>query len=252
MPFTFAHPLYAAPLKLVKPKYFSLTGIVLGSMAPDFEYFIRFEPYQSIGHTNQGLFFHAIPLSILFAYLFHLLIKAPLSIHLPSLFNIDGRAQMLMREWKLDSIRSWAVFIVSVTIGFYLHILLDGFTHQSGYFATRLVFLQHDIIGIPLYKLLQLGLSLIGLLVEAIIIIFILWNTPITGKYILVRTRDKFLFWAQVLGTSLVCTLLKVTLSSSVNYIGILVVAPITGFFLGLIFASILYRIRSDHKILGG
>ncbi|OAB48362.1 hypothetical protein PBAT_01615 [Paenibacillus antarcticus] len=100
MPFTFAHPLYAAPLKLLKPKYMSLTGIILGSMAPDFEYFIALEPYQSIGHTTKGFFIQAIPLSILLAFVFHLLIKVPLTRNLPSLFDMDN-IYGLCRDWIL-------------------------------------------------------------------------------------------------------------------------------------------------------
>ncbi|SEP14833.1 DUF4184 family protein [Paenibacillus sp. OV219] len=56
MPFTFAHPAYALPLKFINPRYLSATGLVLGSMAPDFEYFLTLEPHQTIGHSFSGLF----------------------------------------------------------------------------------------------------------------------------------------------------------------------------------------------------
>nr|WP_281197248.1 HAD-IA family hydrolase [Paenibacillus glacialis] len=133
IPFTFAHPLYAAPLKLLKPKYVSLTGIILGSMAPDFEYFMALEPYQIMGHTTKGLFIQAIPLSLLLAYIFHRLIKVPLTHNLPPLFNMDKKSNGIIQDWNLSTVRSWIIFIVSVMIGFYSHVLLDGFTHKSGY-----------------------------------------------------------------------------------------------------------------------
>jgi hypothetical protein len=52
LPFTFAHPSSSFPIKCIKPRYFSLVGLILGSMSPDFEYFIALEPYQIIGHIH--------------------------------------------------------------------------------------------------------------------------------------------------------------------------------------------------------
>lgn len=51
MPFTFAHPAAVLPLGVKKTKYIDFTALVIGSMAPDFEYFIHFKPYQEYGHT---------------------------------------------------------------------------------------------------------------------------------------------------------------------------------------------------------
>jgi hypothetical protein len=41
MPFTFAHPAIVLPLKHLPKRWYSLTGLIIGSMTPDFEYFIR-------------------------------------------------------------------------------------------------------------------------------------------------------------------------------------------------------------------
>lgn len=155
MPFTFAHPLYAFPLRSLKPAYFSLTGLILGSMAPDFEYFIALEPYQRIGHTHAGLLLEAVPLSVLFALLFHRIIRLPLAVHLPSIFGLDSRAYELLRPWTMNSILHWVVFVISVTIGFYSHLFVDHFTHQSGFFVERFPLLRHSFAGIPLFKIAQ-------------------------------------------------------------------------------------------------
>ncbi len=39
MPFTFAHPAAVLPFMKKQSKYISVTALILGSMAPDFEYF---------------------------------------------------------------------------------------------------------------------------------------------------------------------------------------------------------------------
>ncbi|WP_220463965.1 DUF4184 family protein [Adhaeribacter radiodurans] len=42
MPFTFSHPAIVLPLTLLLRKWYSLTGLVIGSLTPDFEYFYQF------------------------------------------------------------------------------------------------------------------------------------------------------------------------------------------------------------------
>ncbi|MBP1990602.1 DUF4184 family protein [Paenibacillus eucommiae] len=251
LPFTFAHPLFAAPLKFINPKYLSLTGLILGSMAPDFEYFIALEPYQYIGHTTKGLFLLAIPLCILIAYLFHSLVKAPLAQNLPSLLNLslNERAQSLIQPWKLDSIQQWVIFLASVTLGFYSHIFIDAFTHKSGFFAARSALLQDYVLGIPIYKWLQHTSSMLGLTLEALFLIFMLKNIQLKGNYVKVKSKEKALYWFIVLVITAAITISKIVLSDSTNVIGILVVSPISGFFVGIILASFIYRMTSERRI---
>ncbi|MHA0857180.1 DUF4184 family protein [Paenibacillus sp. CMAA1364] len=241
MPFTLAHPMFAAPLKVMKPKYISLTGIILGSMAPDFEYFIALEPYQTIGHSLEGLFYQAIPLSIVLAFVFHYLIKVPLAHNLPSIFQLDAKAYGIIQEWKLDKLRSWVVFIISVIVGFYSHILVDAFTHQSGKMVSKYIFLQGHMVGIPIYKLLQYTLSIVGLFVEGIIILRMLNKSPVSNKYISIATVAKIKYWTLVFLIMLTTILLKLIFTSSHNLIGIVIVSSISGFFIGLVVSSIVY-----------
>ncbi|WP_068775913.1 DUF4184 family protein [Paenibacillus sp. FJAT-26967] len=248
MPFTFAHPLYAGPLKLIFPRYLSLTGLILGSMSPDFEYFIALEPYQLIGHSLAGLFLQAIPLSILLAFVFHHILKIPLVDHLPATAQIENKARGLLRDWKLNSLRKWIVFLLSVIIGFYSHVLLDAFTHLSGWFVSRVGILQSTIMNVPLYKILQHILSIAGLLTEGLLVL-LLWkkaepiNRP-AGK----PRSAKQSYWMVVGLVTVAAVIVKVTLTSSTNYIGILVVSPISGFFVGLLAASIWVK-RKVHKV---
>jgi hypothetical protein len=242
MPFTFSHPIFAWPLKRLSPKQLSATGLVLGSMAPDFEYFLMLEPYRSIGHTLPGLFMQAMPLSVLFAVVFHGLIKRPLARHLPSVCRLDARACSLIGEWRLRSVRDWIVFLASVTIGFITHVAVDGLTHARGYFVSRLPVLQQAVLPhLPLYKLLQYGLSLLGL---AVIFGYILWRLgrcePAPTFRSGVTSKHKIGFWLITLAVSAVVIAVKL-LVSGVS-IGILVVAPITGSFLGLMLAAVAAR----------
>lgn len=246
MPFTLAHPIFAFPLKYISPKYYSVTGLVLGSMAPDFEYFYHLEPYQSMGHTILGLFLQTIPMCILLAFFFHYIVKESLVLHLPSLFNLNKRAYSITGEWKLNNFKAWLVFISSVIVGFISHVTVDAFTHANGLFVVHFSFLREVILlNLPNYKILQYGLSLIGLSLIVGVIIYYLFRSNPSAKRIPTITRNrKLLFWSSVVTISFVTTIVKLIISDCHNTIGIVVVAPISGLCLGLILSALLFGIN--------
>ncbi|NOU91918.1 DUF4184 family protein [Paenibacillus sp. LMG 31456] len=244
MPFTLAHPAYAFPLKYISPKYYSLTGLVLGSMAPDFEYFYHLEPYQSIGHSIWGLCIQAIPICILLAVIFHYIVKESLALHLPSLFNMNQRAYNILGEWKLNSFNAWIIFLSSVIVGFISHVTTDAFTHAGGLFVVHFSSLREVIIfNLPNYKMLQYGLSFIGLFaILGVVIYYLNSSNPRAEGMPKITRRNKLLFWIYIITTSVVITSAKIVVSDSPNIIGILVVAPISGLCLGLVLSSLLMR----------
>ncbi|MHA6482922.1 DUF4184 family protein [Paenibacillus sp. strain BS8-2] len=245
MPFTFAHPLYAAPLKLAKPGLFSLTGLILGSMSPDFEYFMALEPRETIGHSLEGLFRIAFPFSVTLALIFHFMIKEPLAACLPSAFGrMDARAKELINryEWRMRTVKDLLLFLLSVAIGFVSHVFVDAFTHRSGYFAARIGLLQEELLGFPVYKLLQHGSSLLGLAVQIIVIVFLFRSIElsVSNKPTSISRGAKIGYWSITAGIMILTVVLKLSLSDSSNLIGMLVVSTITGSLLGLLVASIL------------
>lgn len=73
MPFTFAHPAIVLPLR--KCKWFSFSALVFGSMAPDFEYFFRMQPFSVYSHTMLGLWLVDLPIAVLLAFLYQYVVK---------------------------------------------------------------------------------------------------------------------------------------------------------------------------------
>lgn len=246
MPFTLSHAVFAAPLKYIKPKYFSTTGLILGSMSPDFEYFIMLEPFRSIGHSMAGLFLQALPLSLIIAYLIHHLIKVPLSLHVTSRQDMNSRLHQFLQQENLDTVRSWFVLVLSIIIGFVTHIIVDGFTHAHGFFVNLLPTLNESLImNIATYKALQYSFSILGL----IFIIgmggyYLFVSKPSSKVGATIMKKQKSMYWLIVIVTAIMVTMLKLLLSSSHNALGIIFVAPISGAFLGLIVASLVWRIR--------
>ncbi|WP_347156493.1 DUF4184 family protein [Pontibacter chitinilyticus] len=63
---------------------FSVTGLVIGSIVPDFEYFIRMKKEPSMfSHTFLALFWFNLSLALCLAFLFHGIVKKPFIQNLP-------------------------------------------------------------------------------------------------------------------------------------------------------------------------
>ena len=87
MPFTFSHPAIILPLNYLPKKWISLTGLVIGSLTPDFEYFIRMKIESNYSHTFWGIFWFDLPLGILLTFIFHNIVKTELFKNLPKELN---------------------------------------------------------------------------------------------------------------------------------------------------------------------
>lgn len=172
MPFTFAHPAIVLPLKQVKPRWFSLTGLVAGSMAPDFEYFFKVYASSTVSETLTGIFTFNLPVAIVISLLFHQLVRDPLIRHLPSPY--DRRFSGFTRFNFLRYLKKhpWR-FVGSTLIGIISHLLLDILTSpramtrsfhklQNSNISDRVSELQAALGDEP-FLLLERTLSILGL-----------------------------------------------------------------------------------------
>src|ERR1700748_3056689 len=124
MPFTFSHPAIVLPLSKVSDRWVSITGLIIGSMVPDFEYFIRMKVKSIYSHTWSGLFWLDIPLGLLLVCIYQVLVKDKLIEHLPNALN--RRFSKFLGISKSDfSSQYFVVVTISVLIGAASHILWD-------------------------------------------------------------------------------------------------------------------------------
>lgn len=170
MPFTLAHPLYAVPLRRIMPSL-SLSGLVLGSMAPDMEYFVAMQPYRSIGHSFIGFLAIGLPLSIAIAIAFHYIIAPRLHTFMPAIGGLNPFVQQQLLPWRMAKKADWAFFVVSLWIGFMSHVFVDHFTHSGGWFVQRMPALQGIVAGEPVHHWLQHSLSALGLAIPTILLL---------------------------------------------------------------------------------
>lgn len=207
MPFTFSHPAIVLPLAKINPKYSSASALILGSMAPDFEYFIRMQLKQVHGHTLQGVFYFDLPVTICSLFLFHLLVRDTLIDHLPE-FLRKKYAHFYQMNWFSYARKRWYVILYSAVIGIFSHLFWDAFTHAPGYFVQFIPFLQQDLlifnVSIPSYDLMQLLSTLVGGL---IIFLVVIW--PNENRITLKSLNKTVLYTSVVLLTTLIIMALR-------------------------------------------
>lgn len=175
MPFTPAHP--AIVLPFIKRKYFSATGLIIGSVSPDFEYFFKASVSGVHGHTIAGLFYFDLPIVFLFSIVFHLLIKESLIANLPSF--LQRRFQPLKElNFKNYLAANFFIFSISALLGAGSHIFWDGFTHNGKFFVDNLpiykdVYFPFQGVKYPLWYALQHISTIVGLAIVSIYIFFL-------------------------------------------------------------------------------
>jgi hypothetical protein len=191
MPFTFSHPAIILPLQSLPKRWISLTGLIVGSITPDYEYFFRMEMVGDYGHTIAGVFWFDLPMGFLLAYFFHVFVKKALILNLP---NFLKQRLFVFHDfdWFAYFLKNKRVVIISLLIGIFSHVFWDAFTHHDGYFVSVFTFLNHDFIvmnnTISVYNFLQHLSGLIG----AIILLLAILKLPLNQEN---QAKINYKYW---------------------------------------------------------
>ena len=146
MPFTFSHPAIILPLTNFPKKWFSLTGLIIGSLTPDFEYFLRMKIFSIYSHTLPGIFWFDFPLAIILCFLFHQIIRTTFVKNLPNFIQTRFLIYNSF-NWKKYFKENLLIVFISIIIGISSHLFWDSFTHEDGFFVTHLSFLKSSILS---------------------------------------------------------------------------------------------------------
>ena len=254
MPFTPAHVAITLPWRRASRRWVDLTGLAIGSLAPDFEYFLRWAVAAPIGHSRTvshsvgAILYFNLPLVFLLAYLWHGVVRRPLLCHLPR--PLDAwLARQAQARWRLGSVREVLVFAGSAVAGISSHIFLDAFTHYRGAFvllwpalATRVTVLGREL---RVYQVLQHGMSVVGLAVVAWLVLAagaeLRAARPQAGG---VGAARKLVYWGLVVLFALGAVGQRLVLLRRIEsrLVGLYVISLISGALIGVLVASVVCR----------
>jgi len=257
MPFTFAHPAIVLPLLNTRKRIFSASGLIIGSIIPDFESFIKWDEHKIYSHTWLGIFWFDLPLGIIVAFLFHGIVRNSFIYNLPAFIG-DKFEVYTSFYWPAYFRKHFIIVIYSLLIGITSHLLWDAFTHlnladpdatdSNIYWA-----------GMRLYIFLQYSTSLIGLFIVAWYILKIpkarvqktkhermkYQITPSGG-----RKTNKTGFWILFMLIASITIILAIYLVDDPANVILLIHIAISGLLLSLIITPILSSLF-DHRSLG-
>lgn len=241
MPLTFAHPAAILPFSR-KSKYINFSAMVIGSMAPDFEYFLRGQPGGEIGHTFLGFLFFNLPLVALIYLIYHYFIHQTLLQHLP-IFLQDTYVK------KVDSntIRKIIVFVYSSLFGMLTHVVWDSFTHVNGVMVMKYPIFAHPFtvngFTIPLFKFLQHGGTMFGI---TLIFGYMFFRARgLKKEKSAFSTKQKMVYWSLLILLTLLFFGLWIFIDIvPITSYGKIVVRIIDSAFMSLLLGSMFFKYR--------
>lgn len=244
MPFTFSHPAVVLPLTYLPRRWYSLTGLVIGSVVPDFEYFVRMSVKSYYSHTWGGVFFFDLPMGLFLAFLFHIAARDTLIDNLPLFLKkyLTGYKKI---NWLQTFRKQWFIIVISILAGAISHIFWDNFTHANTVFVKRLPALSHKVLlfgeKVPVYDILQHGSSILGLLV----ILYAIRKLPADKQ---ARNTMSFKYWGTVAAITLVIAATKLAINVDKSAYENYIIPPISGCMVALVITPFLIGKKQAQK----
>ena len=208
MPFTGSHPAAVLPLlRLGLPA----SALVIGSLTPDLPYYFDLPVTAAQTHSLTGALGADLILGISAYLIWHLLLVPPLIWAAPA--SLQRRIPDRLRAGpRLGTAGDLARVGLALAIGALTHVLWDAFTH-AGMLGPRMVpWLDSVVYGLPLFRWLHLGSSILGL--ACLVWVAVRWwpGAPTTGSIAPIRPAVRWglglalLAWAVVATTQLAAT----------------------------------------------
>lgn len=184
-----SHQAIVLPLKLRWPARFSGLALVIGSMAPDFEFIFRMTDDWLFSHTLAAQLYFTIPLTMALVWL---TTRVLVPVLLPYVREFPALRLHDLAALELPATtRAWIGVAVSAWIGGMSHLFLDGMTHggHSGWMVPLFPVLRTMVpqIGgpVPLFDALQVWLTIILGIAS-----FLMWRL-IAAKRLLWQWKQK-------------------------------------------------------------
>lgn len=245
MPFTFSHPAIILPFTYLPRKWFSFTSLIIGSLTPDFEYFIRMKVQSNYSHTFYGIFWFDLPLAIVISFLFHNLVKNDLFFNSPN-FIKSRLSSYISFSWNHYFKTHWAIILISIITGIISHLFWDCFTHQHGYFTEHISVLKNTITffghEIPIWKISQHISTVTG----AIIIILSFMKLPQNS---IQHPAISQKYWTAVIILTLSILVLRFSIHLKELIFGNIIVTVISAFLISLVLSPALIKSKASSEI---
>jgi Domain of unknown function (DUF4184) len=189
MPWTLVHPAAVLPLRNYCADRHLFGALVVGSVSPDFGYYVGRFDVATTAHTLLGLFIVCLPTGLALLVLIRIL-HTPVANLLPQPHR--QAILSLPRMPQLSNPMTVLCVSGSIVIGAVTHNVWDSFTHRAGYVVARWPPLQMPALMVGtktlwVFEVLQHASTAIGLII--VIAAYLKWlrgtdrGTPAPGSF---------------------------------------------------------------------
>ena len=247
MPFTFSHSAIVLPATCLPKKYYSLSGLIVGSMTPDFEYFIRMRDYSKYSHALTGMFWFDVPLGLILIFTFHNIVRNTLIEHLPFSFNVRFSVYEKF-NWNQYFRKNMIVVLISLFVGIASHLFWDSFTHDGGFFAETIPVLKNKVNILNQQITGATALQYISSVVGGMIMLIYIFKFP-EGQN--TQQDNSLNFWLLVL----LITFMVVNIRLYLDFILTdyqhedIIITTISGLLIAIIFLSLFLNEKSKQQL---
>ena len=251
MPFTISHAAAAIPFRRTK---LVMSALIVGTMAPDFEYFMHGRLIGRLSHNLQGAFEFCLPASLIVLVVFHWILKRPVVALLPR----SVQQRIVLEEFDFWPLRRLLLICASILIGIASHLIWDNFTHSGRWAVEHIAWFQRTttFFGYSMvnYKVAQNFSTVLGLALLAIW--FAHWyrnQTPHDLPVFSLSSSAKFLIITVIVAVATALGLARALIllgpkPISAVFIGNLVVATVSTALLELLIFSLVIRARLNDQ----
>lgn len=249
MPFTLAHIGYILPVKKKWKTSFSTTGLVFGSLAPDYDILfritnVRFHLFQ---YDLIEILLYILPLSMLSAFFFHLFCRNILIEHLPEPFE--------KRYSQHNAVNTFHLFRTSILriggsalFAIFLHLLLDFLCHMLDAHSLKMAvfsLFQNEFMASSAYFLGIYGLPVLFSLAGFYLIFRYEFPKPVS-VHSFKLTKNKLQFWSLFLISTLLIAAIKIKITETdlEFYADYIIISLTTSLMLAIYFTCLIYAAR--------
>jgi hypothetical protein len=163
MPYPLAHPVAVLPLRRYCPQRLNFPALVAGSLSPDLGYAFGDMRFAQYSHGFAGSLAFCVPAGLGLVAAFYFL-KRPLVRILPAHYK-----ERFLPQSQPGGACSLVLIVISLLVGAWSHLLLDGVTHEDSWLVEHVAWLQCSLplVGgqrVSVYALLYAGCTFGGVL----------------------------------------------------------------------------------------
>ena len=222
-----------------------MTGLIVGSVTPDFEYFLRMRVESVYSHTWLGMFWFDLPLSLALAFIYHSIIRNSFICNSP-LFLKRRLSRYMNFNWTEYFWNNIIKVFICLLVGIATHIFWDAFTHPRGEFVKMIPLLKESVsfsgVHIPGYRLLQYASTVIG----GLIVFYAVMRIPPASDY--AKSNHPFYYWFIVIGTGVVAANIRVLTGVYFRDYFTVATSALSGLIVGLIVAPLFLERRPSNR----